>query len=177
MLKIIVLIALLFNVWAVSAQTKNIVVNNKHLDQQTIKLIETYYKTSLKKGHYWYDKLSGYWGIMGSEAKGKIIAGLVLGGDLPADASNGHSGVFINGRELNQKETNAIKDIYGTVYKSRFWLNDQGLAGYEGQAAIFNFSKFQNKSFVSRSLFGSSGSDGKCYYYSHPGGSSVSNCD
>ena len=54
----------------------------------------------------------------------------------------------------------------------------QLVAGYEGQPAIFDFAQVKRKKAYNRlSLFGSSGSDGECFYYNHPGGASVSNCD
>jgi hypothetical protein len=162
-------------------QAKDVFVNNKKLDNNTVYTLEQFYKTKITGGYYWYDNMSGYWGYMGSPAQGKLVAGLRLGGQLPQDASNGNTGVFVNGRELSQSEVNQIKRTYGRVYRGRFWLNAKGLAGFEGQPAIFNFAQMtQNpdkKSFTTPSLFGTIGGNGECFYYNHPGGNSISNCD
>jgi hypothetical protein len=159
-------------------QAKNVFVNNQRLDDNSIHTLEQFYKTNISEGHYWYDNTSGYWGIMGAPALGQLVAGLELGGTIPQNASNGNTGVIVNGRELHQTEVNQIIQTYGKVYRGRFWLNAQGLAGYEGQPAIFNFAQVKKKkSFNRRSIFGSTGGDGECFYYNHPGGSGVSNCD
>jgi hypothetical protein len=162
--------------FSVSTQAKEILVNHVKLANEVISKLEANYKTSINEGSYWYDNFSGYWGIMGGPARGQIAPGLKLGGVLQSNASNGNTGVFINGRELTYSEVLSIKNAYGVVYRGRFWLNSQGLAGYEGQPAIFNFAKVNNKSFNRRSLFGSTGSDGNCSFYLHPNGTSVTNC-
>jgi hypothetical protein len=82
---------------------------------------------------------------MGAPALGQLAAGLGLGGPTPQNASNGNTGVIVNGRELRQTEVNQIIQTYGKVYRGRFWLNAQGLAGYEGQPAIFNFAQVKKK--------------------------------
>lgn len=164
-----------------SAHAKDVFVNNQRLDDSSVYTLEQFYKTNIAAGHYWYDNISGYWGIMGGTAQGKLMAGLSLGGPLPQNASDGITGVIVNGRELHQSEVNQIINTYGKIYRGRFWLNAQGLAGYEGQPAIFNFSQMNqrsnNKSFVRPSLFGATGGNGECFYYNSPNGSSVSNCD
>lgn len=171
----ILLIISLFFLFSSSVQAKDILVNNVKLHDKVIHTLESFYKTSIKEGSYWYDNFSGYWGVMGGPAQGKIVSGLQLGGIIPPNASNGNTGVFVNGRELHFSEVQRIRNTYGKVYKGRFWLNSQGLAGYEGQSAIFNFARV-NKSFNRSSLFGSTGGDKNCSYYLHPNGTSVSNC-
>ncbi|PHS19508.1 MAG: hypothetical protein COA86_04290 [Kangiella sp.] len=160
-----------------TAQAKDVYVNNQKLDDSSVYTLEQFYKIIIADGYYWYDNLSGHWGFMGSPPQGQIVSGLGLGGPMPQNASNGKTGVIVNGRELHQIEVNQIIKAYGKVYRGRFWLNAQGLAGYEGQQAIFNFAQVKRKkSYNRRSLFGSTGGDGECFYYNHPGGSSVSNC-
>jgi len=160
-----------------TAQAKDVFVNNLKLDNSSVYTLEQFYKISIADGYYWYDNTSGHWGFMGSPPQGQIVAGLELGGSIPQNASNGKTGVIVNGRELHQLEVNQIIKAYGKIYRGRFWLNAQGLAGYEGQPAIFNFAQVKRKkSYNRRSLFGSTGGDGECFYYNHPGGASVSNC-
>ena len=159
-------------------QAKDVFVNNQKLEEDIVYTLEQFYKTTIASGYYWYDNISGHWGFMGSPPQGQLLPGLGLGGAMLQNSSNGKTGVIVNGRELHQLEVNQIIKAYGKVYRGRFWLNAQGLAGYEGQPAIFNFAQVKRKkSYNRRSLFGSTGGDGECFYYNHPGGASVSNCD
>jgi len=63
---------------------------------------------------------------------------LGLGGPLSADASKGDTGVFINGREIHRQELNYLQRLFGTVNRGRYWLDDRGLVGHEGEPAEFN---------------------------------------
>jgi hypothetical protein len=65
------------------------------------------------------------------------MAGLSLGGPLRADASNGDTGVFINGRQLHQVDVARLTQI-GPVYQARCWMDAQGNIGLEGQPAFGN---------------------------------------
>jgi hypothetical protein len=54
-------------------------------------------------------------------------------GKLDASASNGNSGVFVNGRHLPQSEWLVWSQLLGYVIQpGRYWLDDSGNAGYEG---------------------------------------------
>ena len=62
------------------------------------------------------------------------------------------------------------------------WLNAQGIAGYEGGPPQFNLNpramgRSGGQGYINRGPFGTTGGDGDCFYYSHPNGSSVSNCN
>jgi hypothetical protein len=46
--------------------------------------------------------------------------------------------VFVNGRELPPAEVAQLRQLYGTVNPGRYWLNAQGIGGYEGRPAQFN---------------------------------------
>jgi hypothetical protein len=62
---------------------------------------------------------------------------LDLGGPLQADASRGNTGVFINGRELNQQDVTALMRIT-PVYRGRWWVDGSGTFGAEGGPALGN---------------------------------------
>ena len=83
-------------------------------------------------GQYWYDTRSGLYGAWGHEAAGYIRPGHHFG-DLPEDASNGNTGVFINGRNINMTEAMFFQRIFGAVYQGRWWLDGAtGNVGMEG---------------------------------------------
>ncbi len=129
-------------------------------------------------GDYWYDRVSGLWGLRGGPTLGQLPPGLNLGGNLRADASGGGTNVFINGRELHPTEVAYLQQVFGYVIPGRYWMNAQGIGGQEGGPPMFNLlaaaqAQSGGNGYTRRGLFGSTGSDGNCSYYLHPNGSSV----
>jgi hypothetical protein len=129
-------------------------------------------------GEYWYDRVSGLWGVWGGPTIGQMPPDLDLGGELRADASTGGTAIFINGRELHPTEALYLQQVFGYTIPGRYWMNAVGIGGNEGGPATFNlFAAAQQQQggtgYTRRGLFGSAGSDGNCSYYMTPGGSSV----
>lgn len=130
-------------------------------------------------GAYWYDRVSGLWGMRGGPTVGQMPPGLDLGGELRADASGAPGTmIFINGRELHPTEVLYLQRLVGYTIPGRYWMNPMGVGGYEGGPAFFNLLALAQQQaggsgYTRRGLFGSSGSDGNCSYYMTPGGSSV----
>lgn len=129
-------------------------------------------------GEYWYDRVSGLWGVQGGPALGQMPADLDLGGALRVDASTGGTGIIINGRELHLTEALYLQQLFGYVIPGRYWLNAMGIGGFEGGPAAFNLVALAQQqqgggSYLRRGPFGSMGSDGECSYFMTPGGSSV----
>ena len=167
---------------AADGSSRNIFVNGVKLNQQTIQSLEAYYGLRMQRGRYWYDKVSGLWGFEGGPAMGQIMPALKLGGSLKAHASGGNTGVFVNGRELHPTEVQYLFSIFGQVIPGRYWLNAQGYGGFEGGPALFNLNAGGNgnasgQSYLRRTPGGAVGGDDNCFYYNHPNGSSVMNCD
>jgi len=88
-----------------------IIVNGEHLDDASQQQIEQLYQVKVKPGRYWYDPVSGVWGIEGGPGAGMMAPGLHLGGALRADASNGDTGIFVNGRQLHRLDELALQHI------------------------------------------------------------------
>jgi hypothetical protein len=116
-----------------------VVVNQVVLGDATRRALEQGYGVVLPPGRYWYDTVSGAWGVEGGPVAGKILPGLGLGGPLRADASNGHTGVFVNGRELHPLDVAALQRCVAVV-PGRYWLTADGVGGYEHAPPSFNLS-------------------------------------
>ena len=67
-----------------------------------------------------------------------IEAHLNLGGPLQADASNGDTGVFINGRELHYLDTALLQRAVPLIVPGRWWLDTYGNFGNEGGPMLGN---------------------------------------
>jgi len=184
---VILSFAVLSDAAAEETAGKKVIINGAQLPAKDIHSLERSYGVPLQPGRYWYDKMSGLWGYAGQPTAGQIYPGLQLGGPLKANASNGNTGVFINGRELPIIEVQYLQQL-GTVYKGRYWMNAQGVGGMEGGPAIFDLGAAARQRSGgglyggnSRTTpFGHIGSDGKCSYYFDPkSGSSVmsGNCN
>jgi hypothetical protein len=90
-------------------------------------------------GAYWYDSVSGAVGAIGQGTSGFLPAGLPLGGPLPADASNGTSGVFVNGRQLTAAEKAFLESVLGTpIAPGSYFLDANGDAGLQGGPVVAN---------------------------------------
>ncbi|MDX2120183.1 MAG: hypothetical protein SF070_03855 [Gemmatimonadota bacterium] len=133
----VVLALLVLAVAPLAAQERNVVVNRVRLTAQQVSGFESRWSVRVQDGRYWYDRRSGAWGMDGGPTAGWILAGLDLGGPLPADASRGTSGVFINGRELPEADVSALLRIT-PVYQGRWWVDAQGSFGAEGGPALGN---------------------------------------
>ena len=184
---VILSLAALSDAAAEESASKKVVINGTQLLAKDIQALERSYGVPLQTGQYWYDKMSGLWGYAGQPTAGQIYPGLQLGGQLKSNASNGNTGVFINGRELPTIEVQYLQQL-GTVNRGRYWMNAQGIGGIEGGPAIFDLGAAARQRSGgglyggnSRTTpFGHIGSDGKCSYYFDPkSGSSVmsGNCN
>lgn len=154
-----------------------IVVNGVELSSADGSALMQYYGV-IPAGNYWYDPVSGLWGLQGGPGIGQIVPGLSLGGRLQAGASAGGTGVFVNGREIHIEEYYSLLRLYGSVIPGRYWMNARFVGGFEGGPAIFNLGQVSagggsgggyNRNTVGGGLM----SDGNCSGYLHPGGASV----
>ena len=144
--KLAVLIAVLLPGLAVSEgyaaeRRTGIIVNSVPLTVETVRELQQIYPVPIRPGRYWYDAVSGAWGMEGGPIAGQMLPGLRLGGRLRADASRGTSGVYINGRELTQGEKSYLEQACRTpVYPGRYWVNGYGIGGFEGAPPSFNLA-------------------------------------
>jgi hypothetical protein len=131
--------AVLIGLFAVGAVADEVVVNRIALDRATVQQLEQGYGVSVPPGRYWYDPMSGVWGLEGGPGAGQIHPNLLLGGPLRQDASSGNTDVFVNGRELHRLDVQALQRCT-TVIPGRYWVLANGIGGVEGGPAGFNLA-------------------------------------
>lgn len=123
------------------AQPTAVIVNGIALSRETLAALQRLYPVPIQPGRYWYDDVSGVYGIEGQPVTGQMSPGLRLGGRLRADASRGTSGVFINGRQLTNGEKIYIERACRTpVVPGRYFVNALGIGGVEGGPVSFNLA-------------------------------------
>jgi hypothetical protein len=124
-------------------QDRNITFNGRALTADQMKklvLLETYYGQRLPGGNYWYDNRSGAMGIWGGPSVAILPPGLGLGGPMPANASGGGTGMFVNGRELHPID---VARLGGPALPGRFWLDANGNYGIENGPMLGNLLALQ----------------------------------
>lgn len=122
---------------SLEGQSRSVIINQVRLSDSTVSRLERQYRVPIRDGNYWYDRMSGAWGLLGGATQGFIVPGLQVGGALQPDASNGHTGVYINGRQLHQYDVMALMRL-GPVYQGRYWMDGSGNIGVEGGPALLN---------------------------------------
>lgn len=102
------------------------------LDELRRRLVEQAWGVAVEPGRYWYDPVSGLWGIEGLFALGQIPAGLALGGPLSEAASGSLTDVLLNGRSLHPVELAFLESLLGDIPPGRYFLLESGEYGEEG---------------------------------------------
>jgi hypothetical protein len=121
-----------------NAATAGVVIcNGQRLPDETVRALERGYHVRVRPGLYWYDRMTGAWGFWGGPVAGVIMPGLNLGGPLAENASNGNTGIFINGRQLHQRDVWVLRQIMIPL-PGHYWMNASGTFGYVAGPAIGN---------------------------------------
>jgi hypothetical protein len=115
-----------------SQKSGDVIINNTVLTKQQLRDIVTRYGIEPKPGNYWYDHVSGLYGVTGYPSYGFMYPGHNFG-VLNRNASAGNTGVLINGRELPQAEWGVLSYVIGYyVQPGSYWMDSQGNVGYSG---------------------------------------------
>lgn len=126
------------------ATAGDVYVNRQKLSNEVVQYLQQQYG-EIPSGRYWYDPIAGLWGYENGPTQGKVAPGVAVGGALPEDISGGGTGVYINGRELHPKEVDYLRLQFGYVNPGRYWLNNNGVGGYEGGPALFQLQQPQQQ--------------------------------
>jgi len=111
---------------------EEVTINGRALTEQQITAFEELYGAKPLPGNYWYDPISGLYGVVGFPAFGFMYPGHDFG-PLAQNASKGDTGVIINGRVLPQAEWAVWSQILGYwIQPGSYWFDHNGNAGYEG---------------------------------------------
>jgi len=113
-------------------------INRNRLPTDTLQMLESLFQVRVPDGRYWYDATSGGWGQEGGPTIGFTVAGLPIGGPLPANVSGGTTGVYVNGRQLPAQDLAGLQQLVGPIAPGRYWLDGQGYAGSEGGPPVAN---------------------------------------
>ncbi len=115
------------------APQSGVYVNGRQLSMQELQQHQAIYNAPVQPGRYWYDPTSGLYGYWGREAIGYIRTGHGYG-NVPANASNGNTGIFLNGRQINAAELVQWQALFRQVIQpGRYWLDgNTGNVGVEG---------------------------------------------
>jgi hypothetical protein len=147
-------------------------INRIIVPEATVQSFEQVYGMHLPRGDYWYDRISGAWGQDGGPTAGFTTPGMNLGGPLPADASRGNTGVFINGRELPVPDVAAMMQMNIPVQQGHWWVDNSGNFGVEGTpyptGNLFQYSRGRGGAYQRSTAGGYIGGDGNTSYFFDP---------
>ncbi|CAL4901570.1 unnamed protein product [Urochloa decumbens] len=87
-----------------SADSAKVSINGHPISERTLRKAEKK-AGPVGPGSYWYDYRAGFWGVFGQECRG-IIPPFIkeFNYPMPKNCAGGNTGVFVNGRELHQKD-------------------------------------------------------------------------
>lgn len=83
---------------------KNVKVNGHLIPDKLVKKAEKL-AGPIHSGDYWYDYRAGFWGVTGGPCLGIIPSSIEeFNYPMPEKCAEGTTGVFVNGRELHQRD-------------------------------------------------------------------------
>ncbi|KAK8494651.1 hypothetical protein V6N13_032177 [Hibiscus sabdariffa] len=99
----------------------NVSVNGHPLPERVVKKAEKM-AGPIRPGNYWYDFRAGFWGVLGGPCLGIIHPGIEeFSQRMPENCAGGTTGVFVNGRELHQKDLNLLASRGLPTDRDRFY--------------------------------------------------------
>ncbi|MBP9695125.1 MAG: hypothetical protein KBD73_01835 [Candidatus Magasanikbacteria bacterium] len=108
----------------------SVTINWEKLTSEEVQSLKNIYG-SVTPGDYWYDRMTGLYGVMGNGPLGIIATGYNFD-PMPRNASNGNTNVIINGREITYGEVALLTRYVGQVIPGSYWLDASGNFGLTG---------------------------------------------
>lgn len=99
------------NVTPAEAQQRMITVNGVLLGPQELAVADRAAGFRLPNGHYWLDHQSGYWGVVGGPAVGRVPPQLRQGGGQGGSHRNSNVGV------------GAVTNPNGATWQDQVWID------------------------------------------------------
>lgn len=96
---------------AAEAQQRLVTVNGVVLGPQELAVADRAAGFRLPSGHYWLDHQSGYWGVVGGPAVGRVPPQLLQGGGQGGSHRNSNVGV------------GAITNPDGATWQDQVWID------------------------------------------------------
>ncbi|XP_057980029.1 protein ENHANCED DISEASE RESISTANCE 4-like [Malania oleifera] len=92
----------------VEGSKSNVTINGHLIRDRVVRKAEKL-AGPIHPGQYWYDFQAGFWGVMGGPCLG-IIPPFIeeFNYPMPENCAGGNTGVFVNGRELHQKDLDLL---------------------------------------------------------------------
>nr|KYP56082.1 Uncharacterized protein At5g05190 family [Cajanus cajan] len=98
----------LANIIKRDSSKSNVTVNGQPIPDRVIKKAEKL-AGPIQPGNYWYDFRAGFWGVMDGPCLGIIMPFIEeFQHPMPDKCAGGNTGVFVNGRELHQKDLDLL---------------------------------------------------------------------
>ena len=114
------------------------------MEQATLQQLEMMLGFQLPSGAYWYDPTCGAIGLWGQPPTGYLPPGLQLGGAVPVNASEGGTGIYINGREIHPIERQQLLMLLGAAESGHYFFDSSGNWGLENgpvQGNVFQMAE------------------------------------
>lgn len=111
-----------------------VIINGHQLSHSQLEDLQLIYGIEPQTGAYWYDQVSGMYGLIGEGISGFMYSEHQFG-EMYANCSDGNTGVFLNGRELPHEEWLVWSQVLGAyIQPGAYWFDRFGNIGLEGDA-------------------------------------------
>lgn len=104
--------------------SSSVTVNGHPIPDRVIKKAEKL-AGPIQPGNYWYDFHAGFWGVMGGPCLGIIMPSIEeFNHPMPENCAGGTTGVFVNDRELHQKDLDLLASRGLPLDRDRSYIID-----------------------------------------------------
>lgn len=117
---------------------KRVMINDYCLTAEEIQTLSKDFGIQFYEGNFWYDANSGAWGYKAGPTAGYLADNLPIRYPLRSDASNGQTGIYVNGRQLPLQDLVDLQQAFPTIFQGYYWLDGLGNFGLIGGPFLGN---------------------------------------